>query len=83
MIGKKNKLFENTIMLYMLTFSNYFFSFISVPYQTRILGAEIYGKLGFAVAFMSYFQLFLDFGFLLSATETVALYRNDKIKLSR
>ena len=83
MKDKKGKLFENTVMLYLLTFSNYFFSFISVPYQTRILGAEIYGKLGFAVAFMSYFQLFLDFGFLLSATEMVALHRNDKDMLGR
>lgn len=77
----RNKLFSNTIMLYILTFSNYFFSFITVPYQTRVLGKEIYGNLGFATSFMGYFQLILDFGFLLSATEEVAKYRNDKRKL--
>ncbi|RST79669.1 flippase [Blautia sp. SG-772] len=79
----KNKLVVNTFMLYILTFSNYFFSFITVPYQTRVLGKEVYGNLGFATSFMGYFQLVLDFGFLLSATEEVAKYRNDKKKLEK
>lgn len=78
---KKVTLFSNTIMLYILTFSNYFFNFITVPYQTRVLGAVRYGNLGFATAMMVYFQLILDFGFLLSATEDVANNRNDKRKL--
>ena len=37
-----------------------FFSFITVPYQTRVMGNEIYGKIGIATALMMYFQLFLD-----------------------
>lgn len=79
MNNKANRvLFKNTVMLYILTFSNYFFSFITVPYQTRVLGAEIYGKLGFALAFSTYIQLFLDFGFLLSSTEDVSKKRDDK-----
>ncbi len=81
--NKKNlSLFINTIMLYLLTFSNYFFGFITIPYQTRILGPELYGKVGFATAFVSYFQLILDFGFTLSATAEVAKNRNNKEKLS-
>lgn len=80
----KNKvLFKNTAMLYILTFSNYFFSFITVPYQTRILGPEVYGKLGFAMSFAMYIQLFLDFGFLLSSTEEVARKRDDRKELGR
>ena len=69
-------------MLYILQFSTYFFSFITVPYQTRVLGPVFYGKLGFATALMVYFQLFIDFGFLLSATEEVSRFREDKSKLS-
>lgn len=80
---KKNTLLKNTIMLYIVTFSSYFFNFITVPYQTRILGPDVYGNLGFAQSFASYFQLVLDFGFLLSATATVSLYREDKQKLSK
>ena len=75
---KNRKLMENTIMLYILTFSNYFFNFITIPYQTRILGPEIYGKIGFALAFATYFKLFFDFGFILSATESVSKNRDNK-----
>lgn len=81
--NKVKGLFVNTFMLYLLTFSNYFFNFITVPYQTRIFGAEIYGNLGFATSVMTYFQLIFDFGFLLSATEEVARKRNDKKELSK
>ena len=76
-----NSLFSNTLMLYILTFSNYFFNFITVPYQTRILGPVRYGNLGFATSMMVYFQLILDFGFLLSATDEVAKNQKDKKKL--
>ena len=71
-------LYRNTIFLYLLTFSNYFFSFITVPYQTRIFGPEVYGVLGFASAFSVYFMLFIDFGFTLSATKSVAEHRENR-----
>ncbi len=78
----KRTLLKNTAMLYVLRFSTYFFSLVTVPYQTRVLGVEIYGKIGIATALMLYFQLFLDFGFILSATEEVAKYRDNKKRLS-
>ena len=75
---KDRQLLGNTVMLYMMQFSTYLFSFITVPYQTRVLGASLYGKIGVAVATMAYFQLFMDFGFLLSATEDISAHREDK-----
>lgn len=80
---KHKLLLKNTVMLYILTFSNYFFSFITVPYQTRILGPEIYGNLGFAMSFATYIQLFLDFGFILSSTEEVARNKDNKAALKK
>ncbi len=78
-ISSKNRmLLKNTVMLYVLQFSTYFFSFLTVPYQTRVLGPEIYGLLGVAAAVMMYFQLFMDFGFLLSATADVSKNRDDR-----
>ena len=70
-------------MLYLLTFSNYFFSFISVPYQTRILGPTVYGILGFAFSMMVYFQLFLDFGFMLSGTAEITVNKEDNVVVSK
>ncbi len=76
-------LLKNTLYLYILTFSNYFFGFITLPYQTRVLGPEIYGILGFAVAFQAYFNLILDFGFLLSGTRIVSENAKSKTELSK
>lgn len=80
---KQKALLKNTVMLYILQFSTYFFSIITVPYQTRILEPEIYGKIGVAIAVMSYVQLFMDFGFLLSATADISKNRNDRDYINR
>ena len=76
--GSKGVLVQNTLMLYLLTFSNYFLGLIVAPYETRVLGTEGYGILGAATAVMVYFQLVIDFGFLLSATRDIAQIREDK-----
>lgn len=81
--SKKGVLLKNTIMLYIMQFSTYFLSFIVVPYETRVLGETYYGKLGVATAIMVYFQLVIDFGFILSATEDVARHREDKTRISK
>ena len=81
--SKKGTLLKNTVMLYILTFSTYLFGFITIPYQTRVLGPEIYGILGFAQSCAIYIQLILDFGFILSATEDVAKHREDRRELSK
>ena len=59
--NSKQVLLQNTFMLYLLTFSNYFLSLVVVPYETRILGPTVYGTLGAATAIMVYFQLALVF----------------------
>lgn len=82
MVNKNKNLLVNTFMLYLIQFSNYFFNFIIIPYQTRVMGVEYYGKIGLATALMVYFQLFVDFGFILSATESVSKNRFDKNKIS-
>ena len=69
-------------MLYLLTFSNYLLSLIVVPYETYVLKPEGYGVVGVAMAIMVYFQLVIDFGFLLSATEEVSRFRQDKARLN-
>lgn len=76
-------LLKNTMMLYLLQFSTYFFSFIVVPYETRVLGPVIYGLVGAATAAMVYFQNVIDFGFILSGTADVAAHKEDKAYLSR
>lgn len=76
-------LLKNTAMLAILQLSTYVLALVVVPYQTRVLGPEVYGILGAATAVMVYFQLIIDFGFLLSSTEDVASHRDDKDYLRR
>lgn len=82
LMNKGKVLLKNTIMLYLLTFSTYILNLIVVPYQTRILGPEKFGLIGLATAIIAYVQLFVDFGFLLSATQEVASNQDNKKKLS-
>lgn len=56
---------------------------MAVPYESRVLSPVNYGKLGVAAAIMVYFQLVIDFGFLLSATEEVSRRRDDKEAVSK
>lgn len=81
--NSKKTLATNTIMLYIMVLSNYIFSFITVPYQTRVLGAEYYGVLGFATAVITYFQMIMDFGFTLAGTAAIAKNKEDKKELAR
>ncbi len=81
-LNGKSALAKNTVMLYLLTFSSYFFGLVTVPYLTRVLGPEIYGDIGVATAFAVFMQLIFDFGFILSATADVAERREDKAELS-
>ena len=79
--GKRRggSLVENTIMLYILQFSNMFLGIISRGIQTRVLDDKsVYGTLVVAQSVMTYFQLFLDFGFILSAKAKISKHRNDR-----
>ena len=61
---------------------NMFLPLITYPYLIRVLGVELYGTVVFAMAISSYFSIFINFGFNISATKNVSKYRNDKNKLS-
>ena len=80
--SQEKNLFNNTIFLYILTFSSQIFGLVTVPYLTRILGATVYSKTGLALGYMSYVQIILDLGFILSATQAVVKSRGDRRRLS-
>ncbi len=73
----KKTLFANTFFLYIMTFSSQLINLVTIPYQTRVLGPVLYGKISVAVSLMMYVQLIMDFGFLLSATEKAASNRKN------
>ena len=80
---KQGSFIENAVMLYILQFSNMFLGLVTVPYQTRVLGKENFGILGVAAAIMMYFQLLIDFGFILSAVAKISRHRDNPQVLSK
>lgn len=76
-------LLENTIMLYILTFSNAVLGFVTQGYQTRVLGMDNQGILDAARYATNFLQIFIDFGFIMSATAKISQHREDKAYLNR
>ena len=71
-MSKNKKLLKNSMYLYMLTIVKLTFPLLTLPYLTRVLSVETYGFVSYVKAYVSYVQLFIDFGFLLSATRGIA-----------
>ena len=81
--ANERTLAKNTVMLYVMQISGYVFPLLTFPYLTRVLGAEKYGTVVFANSIMSYFTIFIEFGFLISGTNSCSLAADDKDKLGR
>ena len=73
---------KNMISLLGIHCVNYLVPVITLPYLVRTLGAKSYGELGFTIAFIQYFAIMTEFGFNLSITKKIALYREDKTEVS-
>lgn len=83
-MGESEKnLAKNTFFLYVMQISGYVFPLLTFPYLTRILGPANYGVVVFSNAAMSYFQMLLEFGFILSATSEISLHRDDIQKVQK
>ncbi len=78
-----NVLKKNFSYLFILQNVNYIIPLLLLPYLTRTLGADNFGKITFAQAFVTYFILLTDFGFNTSSTQEIVRVREDKEALSK
>ena len=76
------RLVSNFLSLSVLQGLNYLFPLITLPYVLQVIGPEKYGAVGVAFAFFTHLQLFIDYGFNLSATKDVSIHRDDIQKVS-
>jgi PST family polysaccharide transporter len=62
--------------------SGYIFPLFTFPHITRTVGVANYGTIVFMYAFMFYFQIVIDFGFILLGASKCSIQRENKLELS-
>ena len=67
----KKTMVLNTIYMYILSFAKLVIPLISLPYLTKVLSVNCIGGVSFVKSFVSYAQVMVDFGFILSATKDI------------
>jgi len=79
---EKRVLVSNFLALGTVQGLNFLLPLLVVPYLLYTLGVEIFGLLAMATAFSSYFIILSDYGFNITATREISIYRDDSNKLN-
>ena len=74
---------RNVAAMALVQVSNYLLPLLTVPYVTRVLGLEEYGRVVFAQALMAYCILLVDYGFSWSTARRISAHRHDRALISR
>lgn len=80
--GKDRRFYGNLFALGLVQATNFIIPLITLPYLVRTIGLEKFGAVSYALTIMTYAAILIDYGFMMSATRQVAIYRNDPEKLS-
>ncbi len=76
-------LLENYASLSAVQVLSYLFPLVITPYLTRTLGPERFGLVSSAASFVGLFLYLTNYGFTITATRQVAVYRQDLNQISR
>lgn len=77
------KFFSNFIGLSFIQGANLLLSLLVIPYVILKAGADGFGAIAVAQMVMTYMSTFADYGFAHTATRDIALYRDDRAKISK
>jgi polysaccharide transporter, PST family len=80
--SNQKRISKNIVSLFTLQGVNYILPLLTIPYLVRVLGLEYFGLLAFATAFTMYFMVLTDYGFNLSATNQIAINKNNIEKVN-
>lgn len=81
--NNNRKLFSNFIVLSIIQGANLLLSLLVLPYVIMKVGAEGFGAIAVAQMVMTYLSTISDYGFTLTATRDIALYKDDHSKISK
>ena len=73
---------RNFTFLSIIQGTNFILPLLVLPYLIFVIGVDRFGMVSFAQAFMSYFIVFTDYGFNLTATRDISIAKDDNSKLS-
>ncbi|UYV54093.1 flippase [Priestia megaterium] len=76
------KIASNITFLSALQIFNYIMPFLLFPYLTKKLGTNNFGVWMLALSVVQYLNILIDYGFNLSATKRIAIFKNDKEKVN-
>lgn len=77
------RLRHNIAALGLVQLGNYLVPLLTLPYLTRVLGAEGFGRVIFVQGVIAFLILLVDFGFSWSTTRYIAAHRTDRHEVSR
>ena len=78
---KNKKIASNTAILMIFNIAKMVFPFLTLPYLTRAFSTETYGTVAYVKTVMTYMQIIVDFGFVLSATKDVVKAKDNNEEL--
>ena len=81
-MSSRQRLIENIGSLYVLQGVNYILPVVLLPYLVRVLGTEQIGLIAIAQALMQCFVVLTDYGFNLTASRDIAMYKEDSLRVS-
>ena len=74
---------KNTAFQYALQVAKYAFPLLTIPYLTRVFGPDVYAIRAYVLAFMTFTQIFLDYGFFTYGTRAVVQAHSNQETISK
>jgi len=80
---ERKTVLKNFASLSVLQAITYVLPVLVLPYLFRVIGAEKFGLIAFAQAFVQYFMILTDYGFSISATKEISLCQHDPAEVNK
>lgn len=82
--SKENKTVLNSFFsLGLIQITNLILPLVTIPYIVKVVGFEKYGIIAVAQSFSNFLIIISEYGFNLSATRDISIYRKNKKKVSK